>query len=409
MAGDPDTAGHKDSLRIAHIALTALPATVGGLGIVADSLIRHQRALGHDVSLITRWRPARIANEARIGYPVLALPPNLALSRTPFRDSGPRWPVELALFWHQLRQRFDVMHAHWLYPTGWMAARPLRALGVPMVMTAHGADVQTEAGSSYGYRQFPENERRLRVVAAAADAATAISPNIARSLGELGVAADRIHAIPNGVDFARFERASATRAAVRERLGLEPDTKMILSVGRNQPSKGFAIVPEVLARLRRAGHDVFWCIVGPSVGELQAAFAQAGMADHVHLYEPAPAPTGATVFPSDELLEFYGAADIFGFPSLTEGAPLVLLEAMAAGLPVVGNDVQGIRDAVVHQATGLLTTPGDAASMATQIARLLHEGELARKLAQAGQEQARLHDWSAIAGQYCDLYRKLVA
>lgn len=397
------------ALRIAHLALTALPATVGGLEIVVNQLIRHQRRLGHDVSLITRWRQAGAAREEDLGYPVHALPPNHIGSRTPFRASGPRFPVELALTWHALRRRFDVIHAHWLYPTAWLAARAARACSVPLVATAHGADVQTEAETAYGYRQFPTNERRLHEVAPRLDAAIAISPNLAERLAEIGVAPARIHQIPNGVDFVRFSRAAALREATRLRLGAGSTTCLVFSVGRNQASKGFAIVPDVLSLLRRSGRDVIWCIVGAGVSGLQAKFEAAGVAEHVRLVEAIRSPPGSLAFPPDELIAFYGAADLFAFPSLTEGSPLVTLEAMAAGLPVVGNDVQGIRDSVSHEVDGLLTVPGDPASMASQIARLIDDAGLGRTLAAAGRDKARSRDWASIAARHCELYRSLLA
>lgn len=395
-------------LRIAHVALSALPSTVGGLEIVVDQLVRHQRLLGHEAWLVTRWQQARAARASQKDYPVLALPPFRSMKRTPYTLGLPRWPAELALGFHQLRQRFDVVHAHWLFPTAWLVSRPSALLGVPLVATAHGADLQSEPGSGYGYRQFPENERRLHDVAARLDAAIAISRNMESRLSEVGVAESRIHAIPNGVDFNRFDQAASTRQATRAELAVGPKTRLLLSVGRNQPSKGLAVIPNVLKLLRSSGHDVLWCVVGAGVGELRDAFEVAGVAEYSRLLDPADSPSRSGFFPSPELIAIYGAADLFAFPSLTEGAPLVLLEAMAAGLPVVGNDVQGVRDAITENVNGLLARPNDPQSMASRIAQIIDNPELERALRAAGRKKARAHDWRTIAERHCDIYRSVV-
>jgi len=137
-------AEHDRPLRIAHLAFSALPRTVGGLEIVVDSLIRNQMEAGHDVRLVTRWRQYRALRDAGFPYPALPLPPYQRLDSRPFRSVGPRWPVAAAVRWHQWRHRFDLWHIHWLYPTGWMAHDALVRAGAPVVMTAHGADLQVE-------------------------------------------------------------------------------------------------------------------------------------------------------------------------------------------------------------------------------------------------------------------------
>lgn len=397
-------------MRIAHLALTAVPSQIGGLQIVVDSLIRAQRAAGHEVSLVTRWRPAVDARKAGLGYPVLALPPNMALPGAPFENVGPRWPVSAAIRWHQWRQRFDLWHVHWLYPAGWFAAPALAASDTPMVLTAHGADLQVDEATGYGFRRFARHDARLRALAPGLRAVTAISPAIEQSLLDLGLPLDRVHRIGNGVDAARLATMRDRRKAVRERLGLAPGTSVILTVSRNQPSKGLDAIPAVLALLREQGRDVTWLVVGPGSGDLAGAFAEFGVADRVRLL-PAihPLPGPDMRFPPDALAEIYGAADCFAFPSLTEGSPLVAIEAMAAGVPVVGNDVQGIRDAIVHEVDGLLCAPRDAGAMAAAIGRVLDDGALAVRLGKAGQAKARAHDWQAVSGQYLALYSSLVS
>jgi glycosyltransferase involved in cell wall biosynthesis len=114
-------------------------------------------------------------------------------------------------------------------------------------------------------------------------------------------------------------------------------------------------------------------------------------------------------FPSDAVIDIYKAADVFALPSLNEGFGLVALEAMAAGLPVVANDVTGIRDVVADGADGLLCRPADPESMATAIACLLDDTAMRDRLVAAGCEKARAHDWATIGERYLQVYREAIA
>lgn len=394
-------------LKIAHLALSSLPATVGGLQVVVDSLIREQRASGHQVHLVTRWRQWQAARQAGETQ-VLPLPPRLRVEQTPFLSIGPRWPVALAAMLHQLRHRFDVWHAHWVYPTGWMVYDALSRLKVPVVMTAHGADIQVETASGYGFRQFPQHDRHVRELLPRARALTAISDSIAQTYLELGARPEAIHSISNGVDVEHIAAASRHREATRAQYGIAPGTAVLLTVGRNEPRKGVQFIPEMLRRLKDRGRDVVWFVVGKDTGLLAPQLEREGVGDMARLLPPF-GQDGTRRFPPDALARLYGAADIYAFPSLNEGFGLVALEAMAAGVPVVANDVPGIRDVVAHERDGLLCPPGDPEAMVGAIGRLLDDAVLCRKLSQAGRMKAQLHDWSVIAEQYCALYRSLIA
>ncbi len=401
MSGSP-------SIRIAHISTSALPRSVGGLQIAVDSLIGAQRRLGHDARLITRWRQAQAASHAQMGYPVHALLPNPTRAGNDFRSGRLRMPTELSLAWHQFRNRFDIIHAHWLYPTGWLVERACRKLGLPLVVTSHGADLQQEHGTGYGYRQFPKNELRLRALVPHIDAAVAISDTLRDHMLEIGIPAEKIHRIGNGIDAARFSTARGRRDEVRGRLGIGKRQTLLLCVGRNQPSKGLTAFSDILTGLRADGRDVVACLVGPGTTDLAGFFAEAGLSDRTILLDAIASEETPPLFPPDGLVDLYGAADIFVFPSLSEGAPLVLLEAMAAGLPVIGNRVQGIRDTIEHERTGLLVEPRSANAMIQAIARLCDEPELYRQLVQAGQEDANRHSWGAIAARHGEIYAQLL-
>lgn len=393
-------------MKIAHLSISALPANVGGLEIVVDNLIRHQRAAGHDAQLITRWKQAKACRQADIDYPFLALPPNPKLSAEPFADIGPRLPVEIALAWHQIRHRFDLFHVHFLYPTGWLAHRALKRLKVPMIVTAHGADLNVDRASNYGYRQYEIHDARLRAIAPELPSVTAISGTMRAALSNLGIDEHKIHRVDNGVDFARFEDGGRRANGIRQKLDVPGNAALILSVGRNQPSKGYDSIPQVLTELNATGRKVIWAIVGKGSENLKPQFESAGLGENVRLLQPTQFSDGIN-FPSNGLIDLYRAADVFAFPSLSEGAPLVALEAMAAGIPVAGNDVRGISDTIEHEISGLLVPPRDANAMAAAIDRLLGDIGIRQQCITGGLAKAKQHDWANIAAQYIGLYGEL--
>lgn len=395
------------SLRIAHLAFSALPGTVGGLEIVVDSLIRQQMSVGHQPVLVTRWKQAKAARGAGLPYSVLALPPNPNPRPVSYRNVGPRWPTAAGIAWHQLRYRFDVWHAHWIYPTGWMAQGVLELAGVPLVLTAHGSDIETDSGSGHGFRLDERNDRRARKVMAKARYLTAISSAIERRFHEVGVPSTKISRIANGVDLGRFQTMDVEPARVRNIYGLPAKGAFMLTVGADRPAKGHRYIPEALARLRARGRDVFWVILGGEPSTMARLAEQAGVADHLFVIPPVGnADPGNQPFPSNEVIAFYRSADVFVMPSLSEGFGMAALEGMAAGLPVIASDVGGLPSFITHGVNGLLVPPGDVEALGSAIEEILEFPDFGAQLAASAKSTAANHDWDRISSQYVELYRQ---
>jgi len=169
----------------------------------------------------------------------------------------------------------------------------------------------------------------------------------------------------------------------------ERTTIRLLTVSRIDPRKGLRCLPGAVARLRAAGADVDLDIVGPPVGrpgevERDAIGAEAsrlGVADHVRC-------TGTMAL--QELLRRYRDYDVFVLPTLPgEGIPRVLLEAMAAGLPVITTRVAGIPSLIAHEHNGLLIEESTAAAVAAAVQRIIDDAALRQRLIRAGYDTAR--------------------
>jgi len=188
-----------------------------------------------------------------------------------------------------------------------------------------------------------------------------------------GRAGERTDVIPSGVDTDRF-RPTTERSAAKARLGIDPATPVVGTVGRLEPRKGTATLIAALDALRNAGRTLAGVIVGdgPLRAELERDLAARGLGAQVRLLGDRA-----------EVREVLEALDAFVLPSRTEGMSNALLEAMAMGLPVVATAVGGNPEVVADGRSGLLVPADDAAVMAAAIARVLDDSTLATELGTA--------------------------
>jgi glycosyltransferase involved in cell wall biosynthesis len=194
------------------------------------------------------------------------------------------------------------------------------------------------------------------------------------SVRALGLDPARVTVIERGRDPARFDRCSQDRVRARERLGLRPDEEVVLNVGRHEFQKGQRHLVEAFAALARARPRLVVLVAGRpghATAGLNASIRAHGLGDRFRL-----------VGHREDLPEVLAAADLFVLPSLYEGCSGAVIEAMAAGLPVVASDIPGMRELVEPGRSGLLVPPGAPAALARSIRRLLEDRREAAGLAE---------------------------
>ncbi|HQN12319.1 MAG TPA: glycosyltransferase [Quisquiliibacterium sp.] len=247
-------------------------------------------------------------------------------------------------FMRSLNARFgaDIIDAHFLYPDGWAATRIARALGLPCVITLRGSKDEWLIGT--------DREPKLVEALNAADRLFSVSEALKRDVAvRLGVPADKVAVIGNGVDLDKF--TPVDRDEARRRLGIPSDAKVLIGVGNLIPTKGFHRVIPLLPALRLRFPTLRFLIVGGGVSSgnnaahLEALAREHGVSDIVQFCGRQP---------HDMLKWFYGAADVFAQATEFEGWSNVFLEAMACGLPVVTTRVGGNAEVVTSDAVGTL-------------------------------------------------------
>lgn len=222
--------------------------------------------------------------------------------------------------------RPDVLFAPWAYPDGWAAVRLGRSAKLPVVLQCHGSDVLL-------LDRFPSRKQRTVEAVKGADGVVAVSRDIARNLEAMGVSAERIRVVYDGVDFTKFHPASKSDA--KSAIDISGSSPLVLFVGNLLPVKAVDVLLEACGQLMRESFPFQLVIVGdgPLRPKLEAQRAAPGLTERVKF-------VGAIAH--EELPRWFQAADLFVLPSHSEGVPTVLLEASACGTPWVASRVGGI-------------------------------------------------------------------
>lgn len=379
-------------------------------GIFVHEQVRALQRLGHDVRVVspTGWAPPGLSRWSKhravprfdvlegvkVLYPKKLSLPGARLGtrnaevmafaiRGPLRRIHERWP-------------FDVIHAQMIVPDGWAAVQIGRELGVPVVATAHRADViDVPARSAALAAQVREAIEQV-------DQIVTVSAAIRGSTEAVGTPRRPIQVVANGADTSVFYPRD--RRAVRRALDLPEDGLIISYVGKLVPRKGVDVLIEALGLLRERVRPLP-LLVAAGIGEmrddLERRAGELGFADRVRF-------VGKVAH--DSVAEYMSVGDVFVLPSYSEGLPTVACEALNCGVPMVATAVDGTPEIVRHEETGLLVPPGDAGALADALERILTDdelrGRLAARAAQVGRDE---FTWDANARKSSRIYEEVVA
>ena len=234
----------------------------------------------------------------------------------------------------------------------------------------------------------------------AADRIIAVSDATKRYVLSLGANPQKTCVLRNGVDIDRFKPSSAARAAVRRKLGIPDHATVILTVRRLVYKNGTdTLIESAEIAVKQNPKLVFLAVgTGPDRDAVQARIRQLGIANSFRL----------AGFVSDaELPAFYNAADLFVLPSKSgEGLPLVALEAMSTGLPVVATNVGGIRE-VMREGYGKLV-PADAPEEMAKAIIKLSQTELSAQKTALRDIAERTFSWEGNVKNLMEIYEELI-
>ncbi|RLG83523.1 MAG: hypothetical protein DRO40_04330 [Thermoprotei archaeon] len=260
----------------------------------------------------------------------------------------------------------DLIHVHAIDVFGAFSILIAKLIRKPVVVTVHRADV------------LPSNSLFLNILRIIAfkvvDAIIAVSKATKKLALNVGAPANKITVIYNAVDETMFTPRS--KSLCRQKLGLPQNSKIILFVGNLIPRKGVEYLIRALPIILTKIPNVLLVVIGdgPQRNELEHLAKELNLEQNIVF-------TGR--ISTEKLCLYYGAADIFVLPSLHEGHPMVLLEAMASGLPVVATKVSGNMETVIHGKNGYLVEPKNAHQLANAIIKILSERKQISKFGKA--------------------------
>ena len=369
---------------------------INGVSTSIQTFGRDLADMGHEVDLLAPEYPHR--------------PPGreLAIERIPSRylffDPEDRMMSSRAIrrmIPRLVERKYDLVHIQTPFVAHYSGVRVARTLGLPLVETYH------THFEEYLYHYLPWLPARwLRSAARGftrsqcnqVDAVVVPSSPVYDTLLAYGVQKP-IRIIPTGLDIHRFEGGDGVR--FRREQGIGPERPVLVHVGRVAHEKNIDFLLHVVQRVRTAIPDVLLMIVGegPARRHLERLSRQLGLESNVLFL--------GYLDRERELLDCYRAGDVFVFASRTETQGLVLLEAMALGIPVVSLAEMGTRD-ILEPGRGALVARDDPEDFSTKVLQLLQDPALREAMATDARDYVKTWSAPALAQRMLDLYRSLV-
>lgn len=385
-ADAPPSGGGGTRPRRLLVICHGFPPYYGGAEHVAWYLAREALRTGRwDVKVLTSDIGGRLpAREMREGLDIVRVP-------APKREWARHTTSELVRFFLAARRpadrlvrawKPDLTLAHFSVPAGELARGLWRRHGVRYAVVMHGSDVPGYQPGRFGW-VYPLLRPVVRRVWREARPAIAVGEGLA-GLAHATWPGGQFPVVENGVDAEAFN-AQATP---------EPGdgTIRLLVVAQLIERKGLGVLLDALARLP-AG--VRWrleiCGTGPAEAALKAQAARLSLGERIRF---------RGLVPHDDLAAIFRQTDIFVLPSLQEGLPLALLEAMAAGVPAVTTAVGGVPRVITHDMNGLLVKAGDPDGLALAIGDLAGSAERRGRLAAAARKTALQYAWPEVWARY---------
>lgn len=351
----------------------------GGVQAHVADLARSLIARGHEVSVLA---PA----DDDAALPPWVVPAGRAVP-VPYNGSVARLvfgPLSLARTRRWLRDgRFDVLHVHEpVVPSVSMLA--CFAADGPIVATFHTAITRSRALQVFGSALQPALEKITGRIA--------VSPAARRVVVE-HLGGDAV-LVPNGVDVERFATASP--------LAGRPERPTVVFLGRmDEPRKGLAVLLEALPELVRLQPDIQLLVAGPGDADDVRAAVPRSLRGSIELLG---------LVSEDDKPRVYASGDVFCAPNTHgESFGVVLVEAMAAGTPVVASDLPAFRAVLDDGAAGVLVPVGDAGALAASLGALLSDPARRRELSAAGQRTAVGYDWGTVTDRIVAVYEAALA
>ncbi len=347
---------------------------------------------GHEVTVFTYGNREYEDSEPRV----------IRSPALPYGATGWNVPGRLSREAEEAMQHLDIAHAHHPFASCLTALRCRSQSGIPVVFTNHTRyDLYSDTYAAWIPAPIRHGSIKWYLAWLSERVSLTISPSsqVAAWLAECGVNAQRLVAMPNAIDTRAF--GSTAVVVDRSSLGLADDAFVVCYVGRLAHEKSVGLLLEAFTRAARHNDDLALVMVGdgPARSECERLIADAQLGDRVRLLG---------LMPYEDVAPVLHACDVFATASQTEMYPLVVVEACAAGLPVLGIASPGVGEIITDGVSGLLVSPNPS-EFAEVIERAAGDPALMDRLREGASHVALHHDIESGAARLIETYEGLIA
>ncbi len=284
--------------------------------------------------------------------------------------------------------KFDIVHSHIIWSAGYVGMRLKEIFKAPFVLTAHGSDV---------YKNPFESKIRMkytRDVLRSADVVTTVSSANREIIKKISGRKDSV-VITNGIDTRVFKYNKVSLE--RSELGFKEGIKYFLTVGNFEKIKGQLVLVEAIKKLVEDRKDIHFILIGEGSQyiKVKELINKYGIDKYVTL-------TG--LLPHKEVSKYMKSCDYYILPSLGEGNPTVMFEALACGLPFIGTNVGGVSE-IISKEVGIIVNPGSSDEIVKGVGKALEKKWNRGNIAKYGKS----FDWDIISSKYSSIYRNLLS
>jgi len=360
------------------------PPLMGGGGYHVYNLSRELARKGVDVTVFTlkignTFPLGKVEVETHFGKVKVFRVPASYIPKTTYLIA----PKLIALL---LKENPNVIHAHGYQTfTSDVAARASKAKKIPLVLTLHGFP-----------RGFNKLAHRIyfnligKTTLKNATKIISVSRMVAQEFKAVGVPEDKMVIVPNGVDLEEYKQLPVGDL-FRKRLNIRDNEKVLLTIGRLEKIKGFQYLIRALPSIIKEVGSTKLIIAGPEFNygaKLRKLVKEAKVKENVIFYGP---------INGKEKFEAFSAADVVAVPSLYEGFGMLLLEAMAAGKPIVATNTGAAPEIIQNGKNGILANPGDVEDLAGNVIKLLSDDQLMSMICQESGKTAEAFSWEKVS------------
>lgn len=352
---------------------------------------REQVKQGHQVWVFS-FTKEKSSKETKDGINIIRIP----------RPSKIRWNGGLS-FTRAIKKegvKPDIVHGLNCIPFGWRFNRMKKILDTKYAMSLHTSILPLKHGYIKGFKNIIQNyefEKLAKYLAKKVDLILPISSFIKEELLEYDIPSTKIEVIPQGIDLQLFSRS------IKKDTNIFPLKKInLLYIGRFSQMKGLQYLIKACKLLKDNNIDFELKLIGgknkdDDYENIISMIAKYKLNNKVKIIPP---------ISQDKLLSFYQTADLFILPSIYEPMGKVILEAQAAGVPVIATKAGGVKD-IFGNKSGLLIPTKDSKSIFKTIINLSQKENLYHDMTKRGQDNARKYQWTNIASQYSNIFNQI--